>query len=127
MYYDNFISQYGAKNIIGKDGIEGFEFEVNYPGMFCTGLSFYKSIKLWVDDKEIQDKIFISVDRYHYYALSDQRTDEMQIIWPFKERATVRVMKAGGLRGCHCLKAELEMKQPMPMGACIGERVLTFV
>lgn len=128
MYYKEFISPYGAKNV-EKDGkVIGFQFEINYPTIFCTPLSFYENALISVDGEKLDyDDLLISVDRQKFYSVHDL-SEYINVWWPFGERGMLRVIKSGGLEsGCHQIEVELNAFGDSPMVTTKGIRKLTFV
>lgn len=97
----------------------GYEFKIKYPSYRGTFLSCIEDLSFTIDDNRIsKDEIYLCINNKQF--LLDELKDCFKEYWFIRDKATVQVMKAGGINsGEH--KVNAYMKHRIPYTGYFGQ------
>lgn len=118
-YNKIFICKDEIKNVDVEGVVIGYEFKVKYPSYRGTFLSCIEDLKFTVDDAEIpREDIYFFLNGKQF--LLDELPECFKEYWFVRDKATIRVMKAGGIGGGEH-KVRAFMKHRIPYTGYFGQ------
>lgn len=107
------------ENVVVGDAIIGYEFKIKYPSYRGVFLSCIEDLSFKIDEEEINKKdIYFFLNGKQF--LLDELPECFKEYWFVLDKATVRVMKDGGIsKGEH--KLNVFMKHRVPYTGYFGE------
>jgi hypothetical protein len=101
------------------DVIIGYEFMIKYPSYRGTFLSCIEELKFAIDDEAIsKEDIYFYLNNKQF--LLDELPECFKEYWFIRDKATVRIMKSGGIQGgVH--KVNVFMKHRIPYTGYFGQ------
>jgi len=111
-YNKIFICKEKIRNVEVEGTVIGYEFKIKYPSYRGTFLSCIEELRFRMDGEEIsKDDIYFCLNGKQF--LLDELPECFKEYWFVREKATVRVMKAGGIEsGEHELNAFMKHRIP---------------
>ena len=111
-YNKIFICKENIQNVKVEGTVIGYEFKIKYPSYRGTFLSCIEELRFKMDGEEIaKDDIYFCLNDKQF--LLDELPECFKEYWFVREKATVRVMKAGGIEsGEHELNAFMKHRIP---------------
>lgn len=118
-YNKIFLCKEEIRNVEVEGIVIGYEFKIKYPSYRGTFLSCVEKLKFKIDEEEIsKDNIYFFLNNKQF--LLDELPECFKEYWFVRDKATVRVMKSGGISsGEH--KVNAFMKHRIPYTGYFGQ------
>lgn len=106
-------------NVAVGDSIIGYEFNIKYPSYRGTFLSCIEKLEFEVDGEKIEkEDVFIFLNRKQF--LIDELPELFKEYWFIREKATIRIIRKGGIKGGEH-KVNVFMKHRIPYTGYFGD------